>query len=165
MHPSALPMVLLWQAAHAPFGRGETFDGYFYVYTVYTCCVYFPCILAVYTIHVTFTCAHTVYIYLVTPLLLQTFSSEISVYWEDHLPLCGHLDCAPFGQHCHLPKSDDTQVVGDAFRCIVWFYCLREAAKYYLADFIFKRGGDGGYTLNGKNLLKVFGVFPKSSAV
>ena len=79
MHPAALPMVLLWQAAHAPFGRGETFGGYFYVYAVYTCRVYLLCILAVYTIHVTFTCVHTVYIFLVTPLLLHTFSSEISV--------------------------------------------------------------------------------------
>ena len=67
MHPSALPMVLLWQAAHAPFGRGETFDGYFYVYAVYTCCVYLLCILSVYTCCVYYTrhvhvCSYRVYI-------------------------------------------------------------------------------------------------------
>ena len=71
------------------------------ILAVYTCCVYFPCILAVYNIHITFTCVHTVYIFLVTPLLLQTFSSEISVCWEHHLPLY----YAPFGEHCHLPQE------------------------------------------------------------
>ena len=77
MYPAALPMVLLWQAAHAPFGRGETFGGYFYVYAGYTCCVYLLCILAVYTCCVYLLCILAV---------LYT----CCVYYTRHVHVCSY---------------------------------------------------------------------------